>query len=452
MSPQEKARFTFASALSLLLIGGILAGLAITRLIDSAKWVSHTYEVKLALGEVASDLSALGRARTGYMLSGNNGYVEEFEAARSKVPIALQNLRQLTKDNPVQQRNCDQLQGPTDRRFEILNASMELQEHGRADDKVQNDYSLQLATLATEYNTIMQRMEQAEQSLLDQRIKVSAKLFRIAVALLIVTLACAIALLWMHYRFLTAEVSERERAETKAKSSDDASRRLSVRILQLQDEERRKFSRELHDSLGQSLTVAKMIAETLAHQNPLDTSLSQLVGVLDESLSETRTISHLLHPPLLDELGLASAAKWYVEGFAKRGGIPVEVNIPDNIPRLSGATELVFFRALQESLTNIHRHSKCTKAHVSFTRSANDISLIVKDNGKGVPQRVLERFQSSGTQVGVGLAGMRERIREQGGSFTIQSGATGTTVSVTLPVTAATPSEGPVVRSDVVSL
>jgi signal transduction histidine kinase len=313
---------------------------------------------------------------------------------------------------------------------------------------VQTEYSRQLATIASGYNEIMQRMQGEEQGLLDQRVKISGRLFAAVVGLLLVFFSLAIALLWMHYRFLTAEVMERERAEMKAKHSDEASRRLSVRVLQLQDEERRKFSRELHDSLGQSLTVAKMLADSLTQPNPDPATLAQLISVLDESLSETRTISHLLHPPLLDELGLASAVRWYVEGFTKRGGCPVALDISDDVPRLSRPTELVFFRALQESLTNIHRHSNCTQAQVSLRSSAKEVSLIVKDNGTGIPEETIEGLQSSGAHAGVGLAGMRERVREHGGQFTIHSAGKGTTVTVTLPVTSPTLAESRAFRSD----
>jgi signal transduction histidine kinase len=452
MSPHQKARLAFISALALLLVSGLVAWLTIARLIDSAKWVEHAYTVKLTVGQVASDLSALGRARTGYILSGKSAYVTEFDQAREKVPTDLETLRVLTQDNPGQRRNCDELQNLVDQRSEILNASMALLEHGPADDNVQTEYSRQLSAIASGYNEIMQRMQQDEQRLLDQRVRVSGNLLTAVLVLLFVFFTLAIALLWMHYRFLMAEVIEREKAEMKAKSSEEGSRRLSVRILQLQDEERRKFSRELHDSLGQSLTVAKMLAESLNRENLRDGTLAQLIGLLDESLSETRTISHLLHPPLLDELGLASAVRWYVEGFTARGGCPVALDIAADMPRLSRPAELVFFRALQESLTNIHRHSNCTEAQVSLKNSATDVSLVVKDNGIGIPQDTLDGFQSSGTHVGVGLAGMRERIREQGGQFTIRSDAQGTAVSVTLPVASTTVADDQAFRRDAMSV
>src|SRR5579863_6432173 len=247
MSPREKARLTFAWALALLLVSGLLAGFTISRLIRSAEWVAHTYDVRLALGDFAEDMAAVARARTGYILSGKSVYVSDFDAAKNDVPAQLQRMRNLVQDNPEQQRDCEELEILTDRRLEILTASMDLQEHGPPNDAAQTQYSMQLSRVAPEYNGVIQRMQQSEQGLLNQRIRASDKLFKVVVGLLCATFALAIALLWMHYRFLTAEAGERERAEHQAHQSEDASRRLSARVLQLQDEERRRFSRELHD-------------------------------------------------------------------------------------------------------------------------------------------------------------------------------------------------------------
>jgi two-component system, NarL family, sensor kinase len=207
-------------------------------------------------------------------------------------------------------------------------------------------------------------------------------------------------------------------------------------LLQLQDEERRKFSRELHDSLGQLLAMAKMHVFTLRKKSPHDELLTEIDKLLDESVTETRTISHLLHPPLLDEVGLGSAAKYYAEGFAQRSGIQLSVDIPEGIGRVPPPADLALFRVLQESLTNMHRHSKTTRAEVSLRALPQGIVLRIRDHGVGIPPETLQRFLSTGTNVGVGLAGIRERIREQGGTSEIQSDETGTTITVTLPVTA----------------
>ena len=147
-------------------------------------------------------------------------------------------------------------------------------------------------------------------------------------------------------------------------------------MLTLQDEERRKFARELHDSVGQQLVAMKMAISALQVKLPGDTSLQDCLKLLDDTISETRTISHLLHPPLLDEAGLNSASRWFVEGFGKRSGIHVNLDIHDGTDRLPEATELVLFRVLQESLTNVHRHSGAKRADVSLQTAGNDLSLI----------------------------------------------------------------------------
>ncbi len=153
-----------------------------------------------------------------------------------------------------------------------------------------------------------------------------------------------------------------------------------------------------------------------------------------KSISETRTISHLLHPPLLDRVGFSSAARWYLQGFSERSGVEVLVDIPENLGRLPRPLELGLFRVLQESLTNIHRHSKSSKAEVSLKVLPDHVRLQVKDFGKGIPREMLEAFRTRGMSSGVGLTGMRERIRDLGGRLDIQSDSANTVVTVTLPL------------------
>jgi signal transduction histidine kinase len=246
----------------------------------------------------------------------------------------------------------------------------------------------------------------------------------------------ALALFSLHYRLLSQELTARRKAELIARDSEESMRRLTARLLQLQDEERRKFSRELHDSLGQYLAGVKMNIDMFSNSQPPDKLLTEAVYLLDQAISETRTISHLLHPPLLDEAGFTSAAKWYVDGFAQRSGIDVKADLPDTdgVDRMPKPVELGLFRVLQESLTNIHRHSGSSKAEVALKMFPRKVSLTVKDFGRGVPEELLAVFRAHGTNSGVGLAGMRERIRELGGELDIQSTATGTLVSVNLPL------------------
>ena len=225
---------------------------------------------------------------------------------------------------------------------------------------------------------------------------------------------------------LNAELRAREQAEASLRT-------LSVRLLELQDQERRKFSRELHDSLGQYLVGAKMNLAMLGKSLPDNAMIAECLKLLDQAMTETRTISHLLHPPLLDETGFASAAKWYVEGFAKRSGIPTGLEMPEDLGRLPSTLELALFRVLQESLTNVHRHSKSKKADVSLRLSEDKVVLRVRDYGKGIPGDVLDRFRRNSAHGGVGLAGMRERIHELGGQLEMDSDSKGTQVVATLP-------------------
>jgi signal transduction histidine kinase len=185
-----------------------------------------------------------------------------------------------------------------------------------------------------------------------------------------------------------------------------------------------------------------MNLDMLSRTHPKEELLTSAIELLDQSISETRTISHLLHPPLLDEVGFASAASWYVQGFSERSGVEVNVDIPKGLSRLPRPMELGLFRVLQESLTNIHRHSKSSRAEVSLKYESDAIILRVKDYGKGMAMDSLRSFQTKGSNLGVGLTGMRERVRELSGDLDIQSGPSGTLVMVTLPLEAA-PSEKP---------
>jgi signal transduction histidine kinase len=210
-------------------------------------------------------------------------------------------------------------------------------------------------------------------------------------------------------------------------------RELSASLLRSQDEERRRIARELHDSLGQYLAALSLELHRLDEGGY--SQLTTALKTLETCISETRTISHLLHPPLLDEVGLTSAVQWYVEGFQGRSGIKVTLEMA-KIPRLPPSVETAVFRVLQEALTNIHRHSGAERAEVSLAHDSSEIVLDVADYGKGIPKTKLNRFVKSGTAGGVGLAGIRERIREIGGDLRISSNSKGTQVRVSIPLAA----------------
>jgi PAS domain S-box-containing protein len=226
---------------------------------------------------------------------------------------------------------------------------------------------------------------------------------------------------------------------TLQKQSQEAARRLSARILLVQDMERRKLARDLHDSLGQYLASLKInIKASLrnVHEESPRKLLNECIELLEQCLSETRTMSYLLHPPLLDETGLGSAIRWYVEGFAQRSGIQVSLNVPDRIPRFSNEIETAMFRILQESLTNVHKHAKTDRVQIAFEVGDHTASLHVRDFGCGIPRDRLRPFLERNEGVGVGLGGMRERARELGGilSVTPADDGPGTILSVEIPI------------------
>jgi len=214
---------------------------------------------------------------------------------------------------------------------------------------------------------------------------------------------------------------------------------LTARLLQLQDEERRRIARELHDSAGQSLTALSLNLSNLGTEIERLTksakTVSDSVVIVNDMSRDIRTISYLLHPPLLDEAGLASALRWYLRGFTERSGIKVELELPEDFERLPRDVETAIFRLVQESLTNIHRHSESPTATIGIVHADGEVRVEVRDQGKGIaPDKKLELL-SAGTP-GVGIRGMRERLRQLGGTMEINSDGdgSGTQVVVRLPV------------------
>ena len=213
-----------------------------------------------------------------------------------------------------------------------------------------------------------------------------------------------------------------------------ALRKLSSRLLSLQDFERRRIARELHDSLGQSLIGLKLTAHMLRQSPEREELWSEADKLMEQCISEVRTLSYLLHPPTMDAAGFASAARWYVEGYGQRSGLNVTLDAPTDLGRLPDAIELALFRVLQEALTNVHRHSGASAAEVLVRQDAEQVVLEVKDNGRGIPEEVLSHFRATGAGTGVGIAGIRERVRELGGKLTLESNSSGTLVRVAVPL------------------
>ena len=232
---------------------------------------------------------------------------------------------------------------------------------------------------------------------------------------------------------LEARVKERT---AELEEAEGRLRALNSRLLQAQDDERRRLARELHDSAGQMLVALSMnlvpLEQELAKQNQdLSKLATSSVGLVDELSKELRTMSHLLHPPLLDEAGLKSAIRWYVEGFAERSGIQVDLELDPSLPRLPQEVETTIFRIVQESFTNIHRHSGSKKASLRIAHTPKHTQVEIRDEGTGITQ--FNVAKSLPIRAGVGIQGMQERVRQLHGKFEIQSGLNGTTIVVALP-------------------
>jgi PAS domain S-box-containing protein len=240
------------------------------------------------------------------------------------------------------------------------------------------------------------------------------------------------------------ENSIRETAGRLEKMVDErttALRQLSTRLMALQDEERRRIARELHDGLGQELIAAKMMLDSIVLESSTDPreAAEDASGLIDRAIQQTRSISHLLHPPLLDEVGLHSAVQWYVDGFTKRSGITTMLEVtPQDFPRLRPELETASFRIIQEALSNVFRHSGAQKCWVSVMLDDAQILVAVRDNGKGIAEHVVELQPGS---IGMGIGGMRQRVKEFSGELRVENCHPGTLVEVVIPSRSFFPSE-----------
>lgn len=247
---------------------------------------------------------------------------------------------------------------------------------------------------------------------------------------------------------LRREASERERAlrsELESRVEERTAelrlaiqglRELSSRLQKMQDEERRHLARELHDSAGQLLAAMSMniaVVKSEAHKMSAEAAarVADNAAIIEQLTAEVRTVSHLLHPPLLDEVGLPSALRWYIDGFAERSKINATLDMPERLGRFPAEIEIAVFRAVQECLTNVHRHSESPSCSVRIHHDRHALHVEVRDRGKGIAK---ERRRSLDSHAGVGLRGMQERVRDLGGTVEISSSDAGTSVTVTLPI------------------
>jgi PAS domain S-box-containing protein len=233
------------------------------------------------------------------------------------------------------------------------------------------------------------------------------------------------------------EQSIRDSAAELEKMVDDRTaelRRLSVRLLSMQDEERRRIARDLHDGLGQELAVAKMVlGKSLGPNSTLGGRqvANEASEIIDRAIQQVRSMSHLLHPPLLDEVGLLSALSWYMEGLTKRSGIETSFEVQPDFPRLAPELETAIFRIVQEALTNVFKHSEARKVWINLSRRDSQMIVSVRDDGKGIKKRTADLQPDS---IGIGLGGMRQRAKEFGGELRLCNTQPGTLVELVIPV------------------
>jgi signal transduction histidine kinase len=222
-------------------------------------------------------------------------------------------------------------------------------------------------------------------------------------------------------------------------------RRLSSSLMATQDEERRRIARELHDGLGQELSAAKMMMDGILRPDLSaewkEKAVTDSCATIDRAIKQVRSMSHLLHPPLLDEVGLSSALEQYLDGFTKRSGIETSIEVPSqHFPRFKPELETAIFRIVQEALTNVFRHSGARNARVGLLKSENHIVVTVQDDGKGVAEHIIEFRPGS---IGIGIGGMRQRVKEFGGEVRLRNSNPGTLVEVMIPISSAETSTRP---------
>jgi signal transduction histidine kinase len=405
---------------------------------NSTNWVLHTYDVRSEVQNLQTQLAEIRGSALAFTDSGDDTQLQLFRQHSQYISDAAEHLRKLTADNARQQERLNE--------FESLSKIYIAQLQSTAESAV-TPASVSPATSAairsldsqeSQVNGVLRRMDQEEIRLLNQRLSTWNREFWRTTSVLALALFVALGFLAYNFRLLNREIVRTQDLERSQRENVRSSRALSARILDLQDAERRRIARELHDSVGQYLVGLKINLEHLlgARANlsaAHDKLLSDTVDLTERSLVEVRTISHLLHPPLLDEVGLESATRWYADGFAKRSALTVRLQLDHITKRLPKEVELALFRVLQESLTNVHRHAGAKSIEVVLICSTGHVVLSVIDDGTGISPEVLKRFYS-GRASGVGLAGMKERLAELDGTLEVERRAHGTTIRATIPV------------------
>jgi signal transduction histidine kinase len=403
-------------------------------IITGSDRVIHTYQARSRLSDLQVEVMRARDSEVNSLLSRDTG---EIFASREQAQLAthlVDELRGLTKDNPAQQKLLQQI-GPLLKQESLLlehpptpmGARVLLSPDGRAEKQ-------KITKQEAKVGAMVDTMQRQEDSLLEQRLRAWNYLFRRNVLILSLALVIVAIMLYHRFRMLVTDVARTKDRERQVRDNAESYRMMSARILELQDSERRRIARELHDSVGQFLAGLKINLNQLEAGPRVDRRrlIRETIELTDCALQEVRTLSHLLHPPLLEELGFISAARWYLDEYGKRSQVRVSLEVTEPIERLPREIEIALFRVLQEALTNVHRHAAAESVTVRIFCRDGRVSLTVADDGKGIPQDVLAKFRR-GAAPGIGLAGMRERLAEFGGDIRVESSAYGSILQAVIP-------------------
>jgi signal transduction histidine kinase len=393
---------------------------------ESLEWVNHTLQVEAEVAALRADIAASSAAR--YQVPTDPKALARYAAASGAVEGVIDQLEKSTSDNGVQQANIAKLRPAVEQEMRAIAQGMP-----GAPDKAKDAAEATEVEMGDATNSVLQAMRAEEEQLLSTRMLISDRDRETLRTVLIAGMLTVLGIMIFAFRTIFVQLSLREAAER-------AVRKLSAHILRIQDAERRRLARELHDGVGQIFAGLSMELDTLSRTTKLDGKQKDCLDgaseLAREGLTQTRTISYLLHPPMLEEFGLEQAATWYVEGFTNRSKIAVNLKFSQPFQRLPEALELVLFRVIQESLTNVSRHSGSDRADIAATLHPERVSLVIRDFGKGIPEDLLKGIEQSFSGAGVGLGGMRERVAELGGKLAIESNSQGTSITVSLPLLA----------------
>ena len=402
----------------------------------SRDWVIHTYQVQSQLRELQLEMLRSQAHESNHFLKGRQSQAAQSHEQSDLARQTIADLRRRTSDNPRQQQRLNQI-------VQLLEQSRSLEQGSSTNEKKEQIVpTVSGGRSATEtrdhqIDAIVDSMLHEEESLLQERLNAWDFLFRRNVLMLGLAFVIVALMLGYNFRRLVAEVALTKKVEQQARENAKSYRLMSARILELQDSERRKIARELHDSVGQYLAGLKISLDRLEASISADClpAIREAAGMTEYAIQEVRTISHLLHPPLLEELGFLSAARWYVDEYGKRSQVRVSLQVDEPVERLPRDVEIALFRVLQESLTNVYRHAAAKTVDVRIVCRDGRVLLRVADDGKGVPQEVLSKFRS-GAAPGIGLAGMRERLAEFGGEIKVEASTCGSVVEAIIPTNA----------------